>query len=115
MLLLSPMSSKPHFSTILLPGFCLARLAAFAGRRALLGLLLASIASGLATAPVWGKSVGRFSMWCGMITWGALFLLAGCVLALRSCSPGRAARRGVEEAGIAGRTRAVGTGAGNGP
>jgi hypothetical protein len=84
MLLLSPMSSKPHFSTMLLPGFCLARRAVHRGSRTLWVLLSASIAAGLTTAPVWGKTVGRFSMWCGMITWGALFLLAGCVVALRA-------------------------------
>jgi hypothetical protein len=84
MLLLSPMSSKPHFSTMLLPGFCLARLAVHRGNRMLWVLLSASIAAGLTTAPVWGKTVGRFSMWCGMITWGALFLLAGCILTLRA-------------------------------
>jgi hypothetical protein len=84
MLLLSPMSSKPHFSTMLLPGFCLARMAVHRRSRMLWVLLSASIVAGLTTAPVWGKTVGRFSMWCGMITWGALFLLAGCVIALRA-------------------------------
>ncbi len=84
MLLLSPMSSKPHFSTMLLPGFCLARIAVHRRSRMLWVLLSASIVAGLTTAPVWGKTVGRFSMWCGMITWGALFLLAGCVIALRA-------------------------------
>ena len=34
MLLLSPMSSKPHFCTLFLPGFCLARLAVNRSSRA---------------------------------------------------------------------------------
>jgi hypothetical protein len=96
MLLLSPMSSKSHFSTMLLPGFCLARISVHRGSRMLWVLLSASIVAGLTTAPVWGKTVGRFSMWCGMITWGALFLLAGCVLSLLF-DPAGGADRQVEQ------------------
>jgi hypothetical protein len=78
MLLLSPMSSKPHFCTLFLPGFCVARRAVAANRpcRWLLGLAVAAGAVG--TKGLWGGGVAALALWCGNVTWGALFLTAGC-------------------------------------
>ena len=80
MLLLSPMSSRPHFSTMFLPGLILAREAIGGGRRSRWAMvwLIASIAASLAAAPMWGRSAARLSMWMGMLTWSAAVLMIGC-------------------------------------
>jgi hypothetical protein len=98
MLLLSPMSSRPHFAMLLLPAFCLARHAAFGGRRVLYVPLVISAATAILALPLWGRNMGRLTMWCGMLTWGTLALLAGCLYVLIAAGEGRAerARRGVE-------------------
>lgn len=83
MLLLSPMSSKPHFCILLLPAFCLARDALASRDRVQLALLLAAIVAG--TASLRGLVGVQFStilLWCGAVTWSTLFLLAGCIVAL---------------------------------
>jgi hypothetical protein len=88
MLLLSPMSSRPHFSTMLLPGLCLARTAMSdeKSRRWAMIWLVAAIAAGLLAAPLWGRSVSRLSMWMGMLSWSAGFLMIGCWGVLRKAS-----------------------------
>jgi hypothetical protein len=84
MLLLSPMSSRPHFIILLLPCFCLAR-AGFVGRnRPLLAWLILAVLAALTTVPWGGQSIGRVTMWLGMLTWTTVFLFAGSALALRS-------------------------------
>jgi hypothetical protein len=82
MLLFSPMSSRPHFASMILPALCLARLAVFEDRRSLRWWLLASIVTSIAALPLSGPSIGRLTMWAGMLTCGALFLLTGCMTAL---------------------------------
>lgn len=78
MVLLSPMSSKPHFATLLLPGFVLARLAV-QRRGLLLWLLLggAIVASVFSTRDIVGKYFAQLALWHGSVTWSTLLLLAG--------------------------------------
>lgn len=82
MLLLSPMSSRPHFSTMFLPGLILAReaIGGDGGRRSrwAMACLAASIAASLAAAPMWGRGGGRLTMWMGTVMWSAAFLMIGC-------------------------------------
>jgi hypothetical protein len=86
MLLFSPMSSKPHFCTMLLPAFCLARRAVCDKNRSA-GLFLAlAVAAGVAgTKGLWGGNLSVLALWCGNVMWSAVFLCAGCfqVLAVR--------------------------------
>lgn len=84
MLLLSPMSGRPHFATMLLPAFCLARVAVYDQRRGLFVLLLANAVLMVALLPWWGNSVGRLSMWWGFLAASAVLLLAGCLSVLVS-------------------------------
>jgi hypothetical protein len=83
MLLLSPMSSKPHFCTLLLPGFCLAR-RALTERNWLLGLLLAAAilvgAGGI--KGLLGSDAASAALWWGNVMWSTLLLLAGCCYVL---------------------------------
>jgi hypothetical protein len=83
MLLLSPMSSKPHFCTLLLPGFCLARLA-IAGRHRGLGVLVAAaiLAGAVGVRGLAGSDPSSLALWCGNVTWSTLILLVGCGYAL---------------------------------
>lgn len=95
MLLCSPMSSKPHFCTVLLPAFCLGRLAV--GRRDLpAGLALAGaiLMGSVATKGLCGGEAAALAMWFGNVMWGALFLLGGCGYALLR-EPGPRSRHGV--------------------
>ena len=82
MLLLSPMSSRPHFAMTLLPALCLARLAVHEGRRVLFGPLAVTALTAILSLPFWGASMGKLTMWCGVLTWGTFSLLAGCLYAL---------------------------------
>jgi hypothetical protein len=79
MLLISPMSSKPHFCTLLLPGFCAAR-RTLTERDQLLGvmLLLAIVAGFSGIKGLLGSDVASIALWWGNVTWSTLFLLAGC-------------------------------------
>jgi len=83
MLMLSPMSSKPHFCTLLLPGFFLARAAV--ERRDLLPRLLlgGAILAGLVSNK---DLVGRLAydtvIWYGSVFWNAVLLFAGCAVVL---------------------------------
>ncbi len=88
MLMLSPMSSKPHFCTLLLPGFLLARAAV--KRRDLLPRLL--LAGAILAGLVSNKDlVGRFAydtaIWYGSVFWNAVLLFAGCVVVMRRRKP----------------------------
>jgi hypothetical protein len=84
MLLLSPMSSKAHFGTLIIPGCCLAR-AAIASRSLILKLLLAGtvLLGLLSNKDPLGERLYTLSLWYGVVTWQSLLLLAGCMLAYR--------------------------------
>lgn len=82
MLLLSPMSNKPHFGAFLLPGFCLARVLVESRSRVLGVLYAAVLVSVLVTQNFLGEFVVGVSMWYGSLTWGTLLLWMGCSYAL---------------------------------
>jgi hypothetical protein len=83
MVLLSPMSSKPHFCILLLPAFCLARLGiCHRDRASLFFLLAACVATALSMRDLVGNRFSMFMLWCGAVTWCALFLLTGCLVGL---------------------------------
>jgi hypothetical protein len=79
MVLLSPMSSKPHFCTLILPAFLLARQAVL-GKSRVAGVCLgAAILSGaLATKDLAGANLASLFMWYGGVGACAFFLLLGC-------------------------------------
>lgn len=80
MLLLSPMSSKPHFCILLLPSFCLARAAVVRKSRPAVVLLgLAIFTRLLHIRGLWGDELSTFALWWGCITWSTLLLFAGCL------------------------------------
>lgn len=82
MVLLSPVSSKPHFVIVLLPAFCLARTALVDGDRVSGGFLaLALAASVVSHRTLVGAAIGEPAQWAGGITLCALALLLGCSLA----------------------------------
>jgi Glycosyltransferase family 87 len=79
MLLLSPQSSKPHFCTLVLPGYCLARIAFVQHSRLLFGLLATAVACGLASnKDLVGAHIYDWGLWHGLVTGNALLLYAGC-------------------------------------
>jgi hypothetical protein len=82
MLLLSPQSSKPHFCTLILPGFCLARMA-FERRDTALKTVLALAAVGalLANKDIWGTTIYEAVMWYSSLFLATLLLFAGCLRA----------------------------------
>jgi hypothetical protein len=84
MLLLSPMSSKAHFGTLLLPGMVLARSAAGSSSRLLRGVIVtAALLAVLSLKDPLGERLYSVSLWCGVVTWQTLLLFAGCLIALR--------------------------------
>jgi hypothetical protein len=90
MLLLSPQSSKPHFCTLFLPGFCLARAALSWPSRSLLTVVLGVVALGLTSnKDLVGTKVYDWVIWHGSITWSAILLYAGCCLCLLRWPPRR--------------------------
>jgi hypothetical protein len=83
MLLFSPMSSKPHFCTLFLPGFCLARLAVQQRNRVVAVLLVGAIVGAmLANKDLLGDTIYTFTLWYGCVTWSALLLLKAAGFAL---------------------------------
>ena len=82
MLLLSPMSGKAHFSLLVLPGFCLARLAIIEKNRPLAVILALSVPL-IVSGRLSLGGLGLYAMWWGNVTCHAVLLLAGCLLALR--------------------------------
>jgi hypothetical protein len=82
MLVLSPMSSKAHFGTLLLPAFCLARAAAGSQDRLRWGLLAAAVVLGLANKGVLGNHLYTLALFYGATTVQTVLLLAGCGLVL---------------------------------
>jgi hypothetical protein len=82
MLLFSPMSSKPHFCTLILPGFCLARLAVTHSHRAASWAVgLAAAAALLSNKNLLGANLYTILLWHGCVTWDATALFAGCLVA----------------------------------
>lgn len=80
MLLMSPMSSKPHFCTLILPAWVVARAAA-KGNFALRGIALAAAVCGLAAnKDLVGARVYDTILWYGLIPAGTALLFAGCGL-----------------------------------
>jgi hypothetical protein len=82
MVLLSPMSSKPHFLTLILPAFCLARLTVFSGRRILWLVMAVGLFLAVASLTIYGSEIPCVVLWCGSEMWNALLLLLGSGLAL---------------------------------
>jgi hypothetical protein len=81
--LLSPHSSKPHYCTLVLPGFCLARAALVWPSRRLLACLVVSAACAIIpNKALLGGHLYDSMIWWGVPTLGALVLFAGCCLAL---------------------------------
>ncbi len=79
MVLLSPMSSKPHFCTLLLPGFCLARRIVEKRETMVIALLTAAIVAGaIGTRGLVGRDLATEAMWYGNVMWSAVLLLLGC-------------------------------------
>ncbi len=84
MLLLSPMSSKAHFGTLIVPGFCLARAAIPSRRRLFKAILAGAVLLGLlCNKDPLGERLYTLSLWYGVVTWQTLLLLAGCLLIYR--------------------------------
>jgi hypothetical protein len=84
MLLLSPMSSKAHFGTLIAPGFCLARAAVHERGRLLKALLAAAVIFGLiCNKDPLGERLYTLSLWYGVVTWQTLLLLAGTLIEYR--------------------------------
>lgn len=89
MLLLSPMSSKAHFGTLVVPGFCLARKAVLTRNRLLGSVLLAAILLGiLCNKDPLGERLYTLSLWYGVVTGQALLLLVGCLIVFRLSAVG---------------------------
>lgn len=89
MVLLSPMSSKPHFLVLLLPAWILARQAVYE-RDFLSGamLALAIVTAALTIKDLAGPNLATLAMWYGGVTWSAILLLCGLTrLLLLSSQP----------------------------
>jgi len=95
-LLFSPMSSKPHFCVMLLPGMLLARravcdkdmLAAVALAVCIMSVdLLDRNILSVILGPSIGPRIGQWAMWYGSVSFGALVLGLGCMAAMRRHCP----------------------------
>jgi hypothetical protein len=82
MLLFSPMSSKSHFSTLLVPGFALARIIFERHSLGLGCLFLLANAIGFCALNWCGQYVALVSLYYGAVSLKALLLLGCCGLAL---------------------------------
>lgn len=81
MLLFSPMSSKAHFGTLILPGYFLARAALNDRSRLVLTIVTGSVVLGLlCNKDPLGEKLYTLSLWYGFVTWQTLLLLVGCLL-----------------------------------
>lgn len=88
MLLLSPMSSKPHFCVLAVPAWAVVR-AGVEGRR--WWLLAPAVLAGLVELPAAKDLVGgranALAMWYGVVPLGVLLLFAGCLWARWTAPP----------------------------
>ncbi len=83
MLLMSPMSSQAHFVTLILPGFCLARLMLGTRDRMIGSLVIAAaVLATLTNKDPIGAKTYTVLLWSGSVTFSALLLWCGCVIAL---------------------------------
>jgi hypothetical protein len=88
MLLMSPVSSSPHFNTLILPGFCLARLALATGDRWIWAPLLSAAAlTAISNKDLVGESIYTVLAWLGTTTLATMLLWLGCVIALLRMRP----------------------------
>ncbi len=79
-LLISPMTSRTHFCTLLLPAFCLARAAVdHASRVAWATLVIATVLLLAATNVPFFHLWFKITLWMGFSTLAALSLLIGCL------------------------------------
>lgn len=89
MLVLSPMSSKPHFVTLLLPQMALARIAWDRRDRVLKVLVAFGAVAGLCTGKdIIGKDAYEFLVWYGLILAMTVGLFLGCCHARFWYGPG---------------------------
>jgi hypothetical protein len=64
---------------MILPGFCLARLAVRTKNVGFWTLLLLSILAGFSSNEfLWGERISSLALWYGSVTLNAFFLLLGC-------------------------------------
>ena len=98
MLLLSPMTSKAHCGTLLVPAFAVARAAVYQRSRVLTLILTMVMMAVLCTQNFMGEYVVCVAMWHGAITWAALLLLVGCGCSLRRVRKNDAAERANQRA-----------------
>jgi hypothetical protein len=83
MLLASPMSSPAHFVTLILPAFCLARLALASRDQVLLGFVItAAVLSVLTNRDPLGHWLYGWALWGGTVALSALLLWVGSLWAL---------------------------------
>jgi hypothetical protein len=82
MLLLSPVSSKPHFCMLLIPAWAVAREALLRRDRFLLAVTFLSAFAGLAAnKDLVGKTIYDAVKWSGVITLETLMLFTACLWA----------------------------------
>jgi hypothetical protein len=87
MLLISPMSSRAHFVTLVLPAFCLARHVVRHRDWTTSSLLCVAILAGLANRDLMGDDLSTIARWYGVSTIGTIALWLGCISILRQAPP----------------------------
>ncbi len=85
--LVSPMSSKPHFASMLLPGWVLARSAIERDYRSSASFLMLAILGLNLGWNFWGDDVEFFALWMGAVTLGTFALWAGSLTLLLFPAP----------------------------
>ncbi len=80
--LVSPMSSKPHFASMILPGWVLARGAIEREYRSSAGFLMLALFGLNLGWNFWGDDVEFFALWIGAVTLGTAALWAGSLALL---------------------------------
>jgi hypothetical protein len=86
--LLSPMSGRAHFGTLLLPAYCLARAAIVRQDKASMILLILAIVAAVTSFNAFfvPKIVVMWSLWLGVVTLEDILLLAGLMwLTMSAC------------------------------
>ncbi len=83
MVLISPMSDLAHLGVVILPAFCLARIAAvYRDRTATAALVVAAAGAIVVNKDLVGGTFYTAALWGGAATWSLLALWVGCVIAL---------------------------------